>query len=759
MGLDMRDTLATSRPPSSANGRSIPRAGAVDSYLDELIRQGLVLAEDVDALTAKARQDLEACQETEEFLPRLVDAGLLTEYQAGRIEAGTTFGLILGNYRVLDRLGAGGMGVVFRAEHMRMRKLVAIKVLPFGPDHDPRMLRRFLTEIRAIAQLQHPNIVGAIDAGETTESDPLASILHFFVMEYVPGQDLEEYVRSQGPLGLVKACDLIHQVASALGEAHKHGLVHRDIKPSNILVTPEGQAKLLDFGLARQYSTGMTEQGALLGTLDYMAPEQVQDARAVDIRADIYGLGGVLHWCLTATPPFPSQGSFVKDLAARIHARPPSVRAKRPDLPLEIDQVLERLMALQPDQRYATPAEVVKSLLPFLKTELRDHIPAPLAPAPIPGRPQESAPGNRVYQILLVDDEPSIRSYCRFVLQADGMQCDEVDCGLAALNAVRAKNYDLLVLDINMPDMEGPEVCRHLRDNPPYPNLKIIMASGNSNIDVMTQMLLSGADDFVTKPFSVMQLQARVKAALKLKDAQDRGDLLYRHLFTINHELEQALSSKNSDLVEARNALVLALAKLVEHRSNETGAHLPRLQKYVRCLAEEARHLPALTPQFDEHFIELLECCAPLHDIGKVGLPDHILLKPGKLDADERVIMQAHTMIGAETLQAIAENHASAHAFLDMAIAIARHHHERYDGTGYPDRLAGADIPLPARLVAICDVYDALRCRRIYKPALSHNATLQVMTDAAGAQFDPTLMKAFLACAPHFERIYRENPD
>src|SRR5207247_5220008 len=142
------------------------------------------------------------------------------------ISAVTTFGLILGNYRVLDRLGAGGMGVVFRAEHIQMRKQVAIKVLPFGPDHDPRILRRFMTEIRAIAQLQHPNIVGAIDAGETT--DKSGKVLHFFVMEYVPGQDLEEYVRARGPLAPTEACDLVHQMASALAEANKHNLVHRD---------------------------------------------------------------------------------------------------------------------------------------------------------------------------------------------------------------------------------------------------------------------------------------------------------------------------------------------------------------------------------------------------------------------------------------------------------------------------------------------------------------------------------------------------
>src|SRR5581483_7699879 len=300
------------------------------------------------------------------------------------------------------------------------------------------------------------------------------------------------------------------------------------------------------------------------------------------------------------------------------------------------------------------------------------------------------------------------------VLQTEGLRCDEVDGGLAALEAVRHKNYDMVILNINMPDVPGPEVLRRLREDPPSPHLKVIMASGTPNSDLMAQLLLSGADDFVTKPFSVMQLQARVKAALRLKEAQDRTEVLHQHLVAVNHELELALGARDSDLVESRNALVLALAKLVEHRASETGAHLMRMQAYARCLAEEATRSSGLTSQLDENFIDLLVCCVPLHDIGKVGLPDHILLKPGKLDGDERILMQAHTLIGAETLQQVAQNHASSGVFLQMAIDIVRHHHERFDGAGYPDRLAGTAIPLSARLVAVCDVYDALRCRRVY---------------------------------------------
>ncbi|MFO0968387.1 MAG: protein kinase [Gemmataceae bacterium] len=750
----MNASSAPALPGLRRAPRNPPDAQAL---FDGFLAQNLVLAEDLETLPLASRNDLADCRDTDELIRLLVDFGLLTDYQAGRIGAGTTFGLVVGNYRILDRLGAGAMGVVFRAEHVVMRRLVAVKVLPFSPDHDPRLLRRFLTEIRSVSQLQHPNIVGAIDAGKLESADH--GQLHFFVMEYVPGLDLEDYVRSNGPLSVAKACDLMHQIASALAEAHKHNLVHRDIKPSNILLTPEGQAKLLDFGLARTHAlpSGVTEQGTLLGTLDYMAPEQVQNAHAVDIRADLYGVGGVLYWCLTGTPPFPAKGNLVQELAARMTQKPPTVRARRGDVPAELDEIVQKMMALDASERFATPQHVMRALLPFLKPDMREHQVA------VNGAASEkpSGPGlaQARHKVLVVDDETGIRTFCRFVLQAEGMECGEAEDGPKALAAIQAKTYDLVVLDINMPGMEGPEVCRRLRENPPCPNLKIIMVSGNNNTDAMAQMMLAGADDFITKPFSVLQLKGRVKAALRLKEAQDRSDALKQHLRHVNPELERGLSARDSDLIDARNALVLALAKLVEHRASETGQHLVRMQQFVRILADEASRVSPFAAQIDQSFIDLLESCAPLHDIGKVGLPDHILLKPGKLDADERVIMQAHTIIGAETLSAVVKQSASAHAFLHMAIDIARHHHERYDGAGYPDRLAGEDIPLAARIVTICDVYDALRCRRVYKPALSHNAALQVMSEGVAKQFDPGLMRIFQHAAGHFERIFTQNPD
>src|SRR5262249_4684692 len=197
-----------------------------------------------------------------------------------------------------------------------------------------------------------------------------------------------------------------------------------------------------------------------------------------------------------------------------------------------------------------------------------------------------------------------------------------------------------LLLDINMPDVSGLEVCRRLREKEPGPHLKVITLSGFANPDDMAQMMLVGADDFLAKPFSLVQLMARVKAALRLKEAQDRSDLLTRHLLSLNQELEQNLCARDSNLVDARNALVLALAKLVEHRDGVSSARLGRLQRFTRTLAEEAAHVDHFVEQIDRKFIDLLACTAPLLDIGKVGLPDHILLKPGKLTTPSRTLMQ-----------------------------------------------------------------------------------------------------------------------
>ena len=598
-----------------------------------------------------------------------------------------------------------------------------------------------------------------MDAGKWFGPHSGSAPMRYFVMEFVAGQDVEEYVLAKGPLSEPEACDIVYQIAFALAEAHKHGLVHRDIKPSNVRLTPEGQAKLLDFGLARHFTSRMTEPGAMLGTIDYMAPEQFRDAGAVDIRADVYGLGGVLYWCLAGQNPFPAKENIAEEVTSRLTQPPPSVRALRPSIPAELNAVVSRMMALKPGDRYPTPEAVMQALVPYLRPEMRDHLPQPFR-----GTtdfqcedPHGAKSGSRIHRVLLADDDPQIRLFCKYALQGEGYHCDEATDGERALEALSSGPYALVLLDIDMPRLKGDEVLPPSPAAPPCPHLKIIMFSGRASPDEMSQIMLAGADDFLSKPFSVVQLLARAKAALRLKDAQDHADLLNQHLLAVNQGLEQNLSARDGDLVHARNALVLALAELVGYRDAETGTHLMRLQRYCRCLAQEAAQAPAFDGQIDTNFIEMLERCAPLHDIGKAGLPDHILLKPGKLTADELVLMQTHTTMGSDTLRKVAERHGFARAFLQMAVEITRHHHERWDGRGYPDGLEGEAIPLAARVVAVADVYDALRSRRVYKPALSHAAALRMMVEDSPGHFDPSLLHAFTRCASDFERIFRQR--
>ncbi len=751
------------RPATTTHTHANPQPEPAPSLLlRRLLTSGVVSFDDYESLPPDSRREIDQTRNDEELLPLLVRAKLLTAFQAERVSTGRLHGLVLGNYRLLDRIGVGGMGVVYRAEHRQLRKVVAVKALLPNPEHNPRTLARFFLEARAVGCLKHSNIVTAIDAGEEPAHGHDCPAVPYFVMEYIPGVDLERAVTT-APLEIGFACYIAHQIADALIEAHRLRLIHRDIKPSNILVTPDGQAKLLDFGLARiPGEDRITRSGAQLGTVGYMAPEQSRNAHLVDGRADVFSLGCTLFFAITGQAPF-------ADVMATF-GPPPSARAIRAEVPAGLDAVLSRMMAADLEQRYPTAEAAMRALLPFLPksplatasvaAQAQSRTPPPMSFPSRPALANELTGSTTTHtspsRVLIVDDQNDIRRLCRFALVAEGLHCDEASNGPDAVAMATTSIYDLVLLDVDLPGFSGEEVLRRLRQNPPTRHLKIVVFSGAANGDELSRILLAGADDFLTKPFSVVQLRARVKSALRLKDAQDRSDVLNRELLTINSELEQALQSRDGELLHARNGLVLALAKLVEHRSAESNRHLQRLQRYVRVLAEETATLPAYKTAIDANLIRMLEDAIPLHDIGKAALPDHILNKPGLLEAGERILMQTHTTIGADTLREVAKQHPFATAFLHTAIDIARSHHERWDGTGYPDRLTGESIPLVARLVAIADVYDALRCRRVYKPGLSHHTSVLTITDGSPGQFDPSLLEVFPRVAPHFARIFQD---
>jgi WD40 repeat protein/tRNA A-37 threonylcarbamoyl transferase component Bud32 len=343
---------------------------------DELIAFGLgrLTAESADAVHAHLESCLD-CRAQVESVPDDTLSALVREAvtpEAGPPESATP-ALPVGidqhmlhghpRYEVLEFLGAGGMGMVYRARHRVMERVVALKILHRRVTQKPAAVERFRREVQAVASLGHPNIVAAFDADQAGEQ-------HFLVMEYVPGVTLARLVKEQGPLDPARACDYIRQAALGLQHAHERGLVHRDLKPSNLIVTPEGQVKILDLGLARleqvaeESSGDLTGSGTVMGSVDYLAPEQADDPHQADIRADIYSLGCTLYHLLTGRPPFP-EGTLMQKLKAHGQRVPAPVERPGVAMPAGLDRVVGRMLAKDPRQRYQTPRELAEALAPY----------------------------------------------------------------------------------------------------------------------------------------------------------------------------------------------------------------------------------------------------------------------------------------------------------------------------------------------------------------------------------------------------------
>jgi len=292
----------------------------------------------------------------------------LTAYQAQQIYAGKGKLLVLGNYLILDKIGAGGMGQVFKARHKRMNRIVTVKLLPPELNKDEAIIKRFHREAEAAAKLNHPNIVIAHDADEAPGG------IHFLVMEYVEGRDLAQVLQSESPLSIERALDFVLQAARGLEFAHENGVVHRDIKPGNLLLDAKGVVKILDMGLARVHDAAvqvahdeLTKSGDMIGTVDYMAPEQAFSTHTVDGRADIYSLGCTWFRLLTYRHLYEGD-SIVQKLTAHQSQPIPRLRQKRPDVPIKMETIFERMVAKRPDDRYQSMTEVIADLEAMCET-------------------------------------------------------------------------------------------------------------------------------------------------------------------------------------------------------------------------------------------------------------------------------------------------------------------------------------------------------------------------------------------------------
>jgi serine/threonine protein kinase len=328
-------------------------------FVESLSAHSILSGDEVSSLRAQLTPATLA-GDAETLAKELIRQGKLTKYQAANIYQGRGKGLVFGEYIVLDKLGAGGMGQVFKAQHRKMKRLVALKVLPPHATTSSRNVKRFYQEVEVAAKLTHPNIVTAFDAGESHG-------LHFLVMEYVDGQDLSSYVSKHGTLSVEQAINCMLYAAKALEYAHGRGIIHRDIKPSNLLLDRRGTVKILDMGLARTIDNDtpgaveLTETGQVLGTVDYMAPEQAANTRLADARADIYSLGCALFRVLIGRPPYAGETSIEKILAHREQLIP-SLRALRPEVPAALDRLFQQMLAKSPVQRIQSMSEVVKAL-------------------------------------------------------------------------------------------------------------------------------------------------------------------------------------------------------------------------------------------------------------------------------------------------------------------------------------------------------------------------------------------------------------
>jgi putative two-component system response regulator len=354
--------------------------------------------------------------------------------------------------------------------------------------------------------------------------------------------------------------------------------------------------------------------------------------------------------------------------------------------------------------------------------------------------------------ILVVDDTPDNLSLIAALLK-DTYKVKVANHGEKGLKiALSDSPPDLILLDIMMPDVDGYEVCRRLKANLATRDIPVIFLTAKSETEDEKMGLELGAADYITKPISPPILMARVATQLSLKASAD-------FLRDKNEYLEQEVARRTQEVSAIQDVTILAMASLAETRDSDTGNHIRRTQFYVKALAEHLRGHPRFIAFLSEQNIATLFKSAPLHDIGKVGIPDRILLKPGRFTPEEFEIMKTHTTLGRDAIAHAEGALGTQVAFLSMAKDIALSHQEKWDGSGYPQGLAGDAIPISARLMAVADVYDALISRRVYKEGMPHAKAVEIILAGRGQHFDPDIVDAFAVLQDEFHAIARRYVD
>ena len=600
-------------------------------------------------------------------------------------------GVELGPYSVVERIGRGGMATVYKAYHAALDRYVAIKVLPEFFAEDEEYRERFHQEAMSVARLRHPNILSVYDFGHERG-------IAYLVLELISGGTLADRLGTR--IDIHDAVAMLKPIADALDHAHRNGVLHRDIKPSNILLHRDGTPVLADFGLAKLAASvrRLTASGIVMGTPEYMSPEQAA-GDPIGPPSDLYAFAIVAYEMLTGRVPFEADTPAAV-LLSHLNKAMPAMHELRGELSRHAEDALRRALAKSPSERFQTATEFVAALTPAAWPTAGQSEQAVTAVA---ARRPPSGPTRKLPSVLVVDDGVANRELIEACLA--GVECEVrlAADGPSALAAVESREPDLVLLDVQMPGMDGHEVCRRIKSDPNRRLIPIVMITALNSVSDRVTALESGADDFMSKPVERVELVARVKSSLRLKAVYDKLD--------------------NAEQV------IFALAAAVEAKEAHTSRHVHRV-------ADAARHIGARLGMKEEELDQLYRG-ALLHDVGKIGVLDSILSKPGPLDAQELIKVREHPQIGVDIVRPLRST-------VDIVPTI-RHHHEWFDGRGYPGGLIGQEIPVHARIVAVCDAYDSMVSDRPYRAGRSVEETVRILQAGAGKQWDPELVTQFLA--------------
>ena len=611
-------------------------------------------------------------------------------------------GFTLGPYWISGRIGRGGMATVYRAHHAALDRDVAIKVLPDFFAEEEAYRERFQQEARSVARLKHPNILNVFDFGQEHG-------VTYLVLELVEGGTLAD--RLGHPIDLEDVIRIMRPIAGALDYAHSQGILHRDIKPSNILLHRDGTPVLADFGLAKMagVTRSLTATGTVLGTPEYMSPEQGA-GEPLGPASDRYSLAVVAYEMLTGRVPFEADTPAAV-LLSHINKAVPPTRELVGELSGHVEDALRKALSKNPLDRFDSASQFVSALTPAAWVH-----PERAAPVLAATRSQNqlrggSRPNRTLPSVLVVDDSAANRELIEACLADVECTVRLASDGPSALAAIESAAPDLILLDVQMPGMDGYTVCRRIKSNPTLRLVPVVMITALDRSEDRVEALESGADDFMSKPVERLELVARVRSALRLKTVYDRLD--------------------------SAEQVIFSLAAAVEAKDRYTERHTSRV-------AESARYL-GLRLGLPEEDLDALYRGGIIHDIGKIGVPDAILLKPGPLDERELMLMRAHPEIGENIVRPLRSG--------SDLLPIVRNHHEAFDGRGYPDGLRGTSIPLLARIVSVCDAFDALTSDRPYRPRLSEREAIAVLAGGAGRQWDPQLVSLLTGEIPALHRL------